>query len=599
MLLAARRLKVVLAAKYFVTRMAPHRTFSGSDQATSSSLASPTSLRACLFIELAALAEAVDSYALETHGPRYSSRFALDLSALVPSLQAQAKDRVCGGRPVQIVRTFVYGVSASSSLSSGDSNNGGVSSSHSHLQQSALDRSRFNTFRACTNEGYSMRVFHAKSDPIGFAGFAAAVALSADVVHACAPPPPLLLQTSAAGVVEQGPLNTGDSTIPSAAAVDPNVASGSGYDIVVGLVGGSAFLPPLIRAAQHGKGVLMATRFSPDFSAAWRERPTVFKSLVDAIPLESITPKLIIPFNDFRQGASLDVAALVDKLAVYFASRFGPEASVTGSALGKAAAAAGIAKDLSRHRLSIRALVGRAPHVFVVSEESGGTNTNYSVRLVKQKKASNIAVSVHSRPNDSISTKESESTETQSVVSLPGLPESSISSSGQEAQLESTQLESVQLESTQLESIQTGSVTLETTVQEINDVSQESSSASMEPQESPAESDLTTSREENTNLSTSNSLSVTAKAPRKKKKNAPAPSSAPSVIEELYLTALASGLVSPTKDSGSKTSLLALIKATLSLEKQPKSSATKADLVALLESNLAESQRSIAEKKVV
>lgn len=599
MLLAARRLKVVLAAKYFVTRLAPPtRTFSGgSDQATSPSLASPTSLRACLFIELAALAEAVDSYALETHGPRYSSRFALDLSALVPSLQAQAKDRVCGGRPVQIVRTFVYGVSASSSLSSGDSNNGGVSSSHSHLQQSALDRSRFNTFRACTNEGYSMRVFHAKSDPIGFAGFAAAVALSADVVHACAPPPPLLLQTSAAGVVEQGPLNTGDSTIPSASAVDPNVASGSGYDIVVGLVGGSAFLPPLIRAAQHGKGVLMATRFSPDFSAAWRERPTVFKSLVDAIPLESITPKLIIPFNDFRQGASLDVAALVDKLAVYFASRFGPEASVTGSALGKAAAAAGIAKDLSRHRLSIRALVGRAPHVFVVSEESGGTNTNYSVRLVKQKKASNIAVSVHSRPNDSISTKEAESTETQSVVSLP---ESSISSSGQEAQLESVQLESVQLESTQLESIQPGSITLETTVQEINDVSQESSSASMEPQESPVESDLTTSREENTNLSTSNSLSVTAKAPRKKKKkNAPAPSSAPSVIEELYLTALASGLVSPTKDSGSKTSLLALIKATLSLEKQPKSSATKADLVALLESNLAESQRSIAEKKVV
>ena len=597
MLLAARRLKVVLAAKYFVTRLAPNRTFSGgSDQATSPSLASPTSLRACLFIELAALAEAVDSYALETHGPRYSSRFALDLSALVPSLQAQAKDRVCGGRPVQIVRTFVYGVSASSSLSSGDSNNGGGSSSHSHLQQSALDRSRFNTFRACTNEGYSMRVFHAKSDPIGFAGFAAAVALSADVVHACAPPPPLLLQTSAAGVVEQGPLNTSDSTIPSASAVDPNVASGSGYDIVVGLVGGSAFLPPLIRAAQHGKGVLMATRFSPDFSAAWRERPTVFKSLVDAIPLESITPKLIIPFNDFRQGASLDVAALVDKLAVYFASRFGPEASVTGSALGKAAAAAGIAKDLSRHRLSIRALVGRAPHVFVVSEESGGTNTNYSVRLVKQKKASNIAVSVHSRPNDSISTKESESTETQSVVSLP---ESSISSSGQEAQLESVQLESVQLESTQLESIQPGSITLETTVQEINDASQESSTASMEPQESPVESDLTTSREENTNLSTSNSLSVTAKAPRKKKKNAPAPSSAPSVIEELYLTALASGLVSPTKDSGSKTSLLALIKATLSLEKQPKSSATKADLVALLESNLAESQRSIAEKKVV
>lgn len=598
MLLAARRLKVVLAAKYFVTRLAPPtRTFSGgSDQATSPSLASPTSLRACLFIELAALAEAVDSYALETHGPRYSSRFALDLSALVPSLQAQAKDRVCGGRPVQIVRTFVYGVSASSSLSSGDSNNGGVSSSHSHLQQSALDRSRFNTFRACTNEGYSMRVFHAKSDPIGFAGFAAAVALSADVVHACAPPPPLPLQTSAAGVVEQGPLNTGDSTIPSASAVDPNVASGSGYDIVVGLVGGSAFLPPLIRAAQHGKGVLMATRFSPDFSAAWRERPTVFKSLVDAIPLESITPKLIIPFNDFRQGASLDVAALVDKLAVYFASRFGPEASVTGSALGKAAAAAGIAKDLSRHRLSIRALVGRAPHVFVVSEESGGTNTNYSVRLVKQKKASNVTVPIHSRPNDSISTKESESTETQSVVSLP---ESSISPSGQEAQLESVHLESVQLESTQLESIQTGSITLETTVQEINDVSQESSSASMEPQESPAESDLTTSREENTNLSTSNSLSVTAKAPRKKKKNAPAPSSAPSVIEELYLTALASGLVSPTKDSGSKTSLLALIKATLSLEKQPKSSATKADLVALLESNLAESQRSIAEKKVV
>jgi len=457
-----------------------------------------------------------------------------------------------------------------------------------------------------------MRVFHAKSDPIGFAGFAAAVALSADVVHACAPPPPLLPQTSAAGVVEQqGPINSGDSTIPSAAAVDPNVASGSGYDIVVGLVGGSAFLPPLIRAAQHGKGVLMATRFSPDFSAAWRERPTVFKSLVDAIPLESITPKLIIPFNDFRQGASLDVAALVDKLAVYFASRFGPEASVTGSALGKAAAAAGIAKDLSRHRLSIRALVGRAPHVFVVSEESGA-NTNYSVRLVKQKKASNFAVPVQSLSIDSISTKEAESKETQSVVSLP---ESSFSSSGQEAQLESaqlestqlesTQLESTQLESTQLESIQPGAIMLETTVQEINDVSQEitnlhdSSSGSMEPPESPAESDVTTSREENTNLSTSNSLSVTAKAPRKKKKNAPAPSSAPSGIEELYVTALASGLVSPTKDSGSKTSLLALIKATLSLEKQPKSSATKADLVALLESNLAESQRSIAEKKVL
>ena len=536
-----------------------------------------------MFIELAALAEAVDSYALETHGPRYSSRFALDLSALVPTLQAQAKERICGGRPVQIVRTFVYGVSASSSLSSNDSYNGGASSPLSQSQQASLDRSRFNTFRACTNEGFSMRVFHSKSDPQGLAGFAAAVALSADVVHACAPPP-LLLQSSSNNVSgDQGPINASESTISSAASVDPNISSGSGYDIVIGLVGGSAFLPPLIRAAQHGKGVLMTTRFTPDFSSAWRERPTVFKSLIDAVPLESITPKRIVPFNDFRQGASLDVAALIDKLAVYFATRFGPEASVTGSALGKAAAAAGIAKDLSRHRLSIRALVGRAPHVFVVSEESGGTNTNYSVRLVKQKKATNLVSATQSSNSDSNSTKVAESNSTQADVT--STTESAASS--QEV------LKEVVLESTHVESN-----SAEGSGQDVIDVTQDSailneSSVVQESQASLPAQEMISSNKGNKDASMNISSTSTSPKTPKKKRTSLTPALSLTGIDELHNLALACGLVSSTKDSGSKTSLIALVKATLSPEKQPKSSATKADLVALLQANLDESKQAI------
>jgi hypothetical protein len=587
-MLVTQRLKSVFATKALINRLGFSNTqctrgiSSESQDRPITSSSPPTFLRACLFIELAALAEAVDTYALETHGPRYTSRFALDLSALVPSLQAQTKERICGGRPVQIVRTFVYGVSASSSPSNNESSNG-VSSSH---PQSALDRSRFNTFRACTNEGYAMRVFHSKSDPHGLAGFAAAVALSADVVHACAPPPPSppALQISNIGNIngdQPSILSSGggdQSSLSLNSSLDSTVPSGSGYDIVVGLVGGSAFLPPLIRAAQHGKGVLMATRFTSDFSAAWRDRPTVFKSLIDAIPLESITPKLIVPFNDFRQGASLDVGALVEKLSVYFASRFGTEASVTGSALGKAAAAAGIAKDLSRHRLSIRALVGRAPHVFVVTEEPGGANTNYTVRLVKQKKASSSPVIQLPLTADISSDKGVESHESLSVTvnSNNRIIDSSTS---------------------------TTSLLSETIIQESNAVqisTSNNTSISIESQENIITSGETDSPTSLTEMSTSTAVlasNTSSKTPRKKK-TATIPTLLFPGLDELYASAVACNLVTAVKDVNSKAALLSLIEVTLPSLKHPKSSATKAELVSILQSNLEEVKDTIVRGRV-
>jgi hypothetical protein len=152
-------------------------------------------------------------------------------------------------------------------------------------------------------------------------------------------------------------------------------------------------------------------------------------------------------------------------------------------------------------------------------------------------------------------------------------------------------------------STSTTSLLSETIIQESNAVqisTSNNTSISIESQENIITSGETDSPTSLTEMSTSTAVlasNTSSKTPRKKK-TATIPTLLFPGLDELYASAVACNLVTAVKDVNSKAALLSLIEVTLPSLKHPKSSATKAELVSILQSNLEEVKDTIVRGRV-
>jgi len=187
---------------------------------------------------------------------RPALRHALALGRLAPALQRAAQARFGDGPSLLSADVAVYGVDEGATTPRGAG--------------AAL-------LRQCGRAGLSPRGFSVAHDPPGLAAFAAGVALGADVV--------------------------------AAASGEPAA------DVIIALVGGPAFMAPLVRAAQRGRRVLLVTRFTADFARAWRERPAAFRGPggVEAAALEDVMRDLAA--EEPRRAQAAGAAAALDSHA--------------------------------------------------------------------------------------------------------------------------------------------------------------------------------------------------------------------------------------------------------------------------------------------
>ena len=283
-------------------------------------------------------------------GSDYASRVAFDLSGLRGALNSAATDVLGDGAPVRLADMYAYG---GAPLRGG----GGMN----------LD-----VVRALTEEQVAVRTFPGAATGGGESGStpcAAAIALSVDMVHACA---------IAGGDVDHGiPLvkaarfpsapGRGGSTSTTTTAVWPTTAPAR---VVIGLVGAVHSVPAFVRASQHDRVAAMATT-----AAQWAALPAQLREELSPVlvPLlmDEVLGEAVVPLATFRAGA-MDVAALARAIHAAMLRTVGSQSPLAGSELAVLVTQTGLLRDLRRGDCTLRSAVDAAPELFRLKEGSDG-----------------------------------------------------------------------------------------------------------------------------------------------------------------------------------------------------------------------------------
>lgn len=354
------------------------------------------------------------------YGPNYTKKLSLDLAPLLPFL-AESVSSKFEGRSVDILRTYAYGIkedrslinnynnSNSSSSSNGNTHSASSSSSsgsNGNGNSSANEPGRFNFIRAAINERFPVRAF---SGPPSSSSIISSISMTADIVHSAAIHPTRSILKNSNDIIvadiDSGTpismMRTENSTTNSTESASSSTSTSSSssvshlkpFDIVI-CISSFRYLPAMVRAAQHGKSVFLATSLPSSSSSSgtsssvsttsnntmdsslsvelWNNSPNSIQNLITRVRIEDVLPRIIRPASDFRTGApSLQSIAL--RIGEAIAKESGN--AVAGNRL--LSLVMDISKDLSRHRLSIKALVSRFPNAFSIEEQS----TKYWVKL--------------------------------------------------------------------------------------------------------------------------------------------------------------------------------------------------------------------------
>lgn len=284
-------------------------------------------------------------------------------------------------------------------LSSGTKISSGQYSSNSASNNQA-SLSSFDLLRACTAEdNWTVRVF--KDDGSELAVAAPAVAMSADMVHAssisigplgfdAAGPSALLsdssgLDDSTRRLLQRANFLTSNGNATSEASADSIGATQTSQEpsVIIGAVGNSVYLPPLIRTSQYGKAVFVASTHKK-WNPVRQNMSGPMKYLLGWLPLDKLLPKLLLSKEEYLAAAS-PLPEVVERLFTFLTAAHLerqknqikahnlPPNVLPGGLVVSAAREAGLLKELRRLELPLReTLMKTAGDKFQITQLSNG-----------------------------------------------------------------------------------------------------------------------------------------------------------------------------------------------------------------------------------
>jgi len=399
-----------------------------------------------------------------------------------------------------------------------------------------------------------------------------------------------------------------NSTSSSSTSSTSSVSNLKPFDIVI-CISSFRYLPAMVRAAQHGKSVVLATSLPslPNSSTSsnstsssssnatstntvdsnlsielWNNAPNSIQNLISRIRIEDILPRIIRPANDFRTGAPS-----LQSIALRIAEAIAKEPNNNGIAGNRLLSLVmDISKDLSRHRLSIKALLLRFPNAFSIEEQS----TKYWVKLkpnwrntltVDNSNNNGNKNQGRNNSNSEISTKASEIGTANAKKDSDG-EINTVDTSSVKSETETTSNETLPNESTITNSA--SNISTETA----SAASVKSATETTETNEKPVSKKRT--RKTTTTTATSTSTSNTSNTTENNDTLDP--------IHDIVKEANKVGIISITDENSKKAlnrpNLLQI--ARTCLPTLYRSSMTKADLLTLLQSNIEPIKNSLKER---
>jgi hypothetical protein len=217
--------------------------------------------------------------------------------------------------------------------------------------------------RCLIEEGIPIRSFRPLADPT-ISAIAPAIALTADLVHACSirgpidegsplyHPPPVL-----AGTASKEALQKASSEL----SLSPMTAT----HIVLALIGNIAYTPALIRALQHDRDVVVASA-----SSDWNVLSSMHSSQANCIApilLDSLLEQIIVPVDKFKLSA-LTLGDIADSVHAIIVKTAGLSSLLTGKLLAQEISKEGLLKELRRHNVLLSQVIKKYPSLFTYAE---------------------------------------------------------------------------------------------------------------------------------------------------------------------------------------------------------------------------------------
>lgn len=291
----------------------------------------------------------IDTARTRFGGQSYVQRAAVDLGPLSQKLAASAESKL--GKPVQLLGTYAYAPARSNK----DSN----------------FPPRLDIMRSASEEGWTVRTCGRGGSSSG--DTAPAVALAADLVHACA----------IRGDVDKGiPTNMSGTSSSSSSSAGSSGSPGE-TQAVLALLAAPLYLPALTRAAQHGRAVVIGSR-KAEWPTLLGSMSAELKRVLAGLQLDGLLGECVVGREEFRAGgppaadiaARLHAALLASNSAGSAASSSGSSSGGVGGELASSVVTAcvrelGLLKALRRQEVSVRALVRSADTLFTLKEAAG------------------------------------------------------------------------------------------------------------------------------------------------------------------------------------------------------------------------------------
>ena len=297
------------------------------------------------FVDIDFLLGALTTHAKQKYGPSFASSCVLDAGPLKPFLEGAAAAALGGECEVTISHVFAYG----------------------SLPRKPADVSARNwdAVRVCGEEDWALRRFNPPVAPQATTTTASAtssatvaavgptrgphpfpsIALAVDMLHACA---------IRGGVDDGVPVGGGGS-------------GGALTHLVIGLVGSPAYLPALVRAAQHGRLTALASTDAMlrEIVAPLREE---LKGVTVPLSIDALLPQMVVPLGTFRATAQ-PLASLAATLHAAIAAGVGMNTLVNGTELAGVVAGSKLLKELRRASVTLKVVCEKHPDLFTLATE--------------------------------------------------------------------------------------------------------------------------------------------------------------------------------------------------------------------------------------